>query len=258
MVSPFPGVDPYLESQGFWPDFHASFITYWRDALIEVLPDNYEARMDERVSLVELPPEKIKRIEPDLAVSRRGPSTRSAAAPTDVATLEPVTVPLVIEEEERQTFIEILRRPGRTLVAVLELLSPANKEEPGRSSYLAKRNALLRQSVHLVEVDLLLAGQRLPLAKAPPPGDFYAYVARADRRPECEVYAWNVRRPIPSIPIPLANPDPDVWVDLAAVFQTAYERGRYARSIDYAAPPPASFGDEDRTWLAEQIRTRRD
>jgi hypothetical protein len=29
-----------------------------------------------------------------------------------------------------------------------------------------------------------------------------------------------------------------VWVDLAAVFKTAYERGRYARSIDYTAPPP--------------------
>ncbi len=23
MPSPFPGIDPYLESQGYWPDFHA-------------------------------------------------------------------------------------------------------------------------------------------------------------------------------------------------------------------------------------------
>jgi hypothetical protein len=166
-------VDPYLESQGLWPDFHARFVNYWCEALAESLPDNYEARIDERVSLVELPPERIMRIAPDLAV----------------ATLQPVTVPLVIEEEERQTFVEILRRPGRTLVAVLELLSPANKEEPGRSSYLAKRNALLQQPVHLVEVDFLLDGQRLPLAHKPPAGDFYAYVARADRRPDCDVYA---------------------------------------------------------------------
>jgi uncharacterized protein DUF4058 len=256
MTSPFPGVDPYLESQGFWPDFHARFVTYWCDALADLLPDNYEARMDERVNLVELPPEQIKRIEPDLAVSRRGPTTGAITAPTGVATLEPVTIPLIIEEEQRETFIEILHRPGRTLVAVLEMLSPANKEEPGRSSYLAKHYALLRQSVHLVEVDFLLAGQRLPLAKEPPPGDFYAYVARANRRPDCDVYAWNIRRPIPSIPIPLAHPDLDVWIDLAAIFKTTYERGRYARSIDYTAPPPASCSEENRTWLFEQVRPR--
>src|SRR5947207_7886428 len=100
MASPFPGMDPYLESQAFWPDFHASFITYWRDALADLLPDNYEVRMDERINLVELPPERVKRIEPDLAVTRRGPST-AAPAPPGVGTLEPVTIPLGIEEERR-------------------------------------------------------------------------------------------------------------------------------------------------------------
>ena len=28
MPSPFPGLDPYLESQGYWPDFHAALILY--------------------------------------------------------------------------------------------------------------------------------------------------------------------------------------------------------------------------------------
>jgi hypothetical protein len=254
MTNPFPGVDPYLESQGIWPDFHARFITYWCDALVDLLPDNYEARMDERVSLVELPPERAKLIKPDLAVSRRGPSSAAIPGPAGVATLEPVTIPLVIEEEERQTFIEVLHRPGRTLVAVLELLSPANKEEPGRSSYLGKRNELLRRSVHLVELDFLLGGQRLPLSKEPPGGDFYAYVARGDRRPDCDVYAWDVRRPLPAIPIPLLHPDPDVLLDLAAIFKTTYERGRYARSLDYTFPPPIPLSDENRTWVQEQVR----
>jgi hypothetical protein len=47
MPSPFPGVDPYLESQHFWPDFHARFMNYWCEALADQLPENYEARMDE-------------------------------------------------------------------------------------------------------------------------------------------------------------------------------------------------------------------
>ena len=32
MPSPFPGIDPYLESQGYWPDFHAA------SSLIAVMP----------------------------------------------------------------------------------------------------------------------------------------------------------------------------------------------------------------------------
>jgi hypothetical protein len=42
-----------------------------------------------------------------------------------------------------------------------------------------------------------------------------------------------LRQPLPAIPIPLLPPDADVWVDLAAVFRTTYQRGRYARSLDY-------------------------
>ena len=44
MKSPFPGMDPDLEDPAFWQDFHQSFNTYWRDAVAEALPDNYEVR----------------------------------------------------------------------------------------------------------------------------------------------------------------------------------------------------------------------
>src|SRR5205823_11930380 len=139
MPSPFPGMDPYLETPALWSDFHASFITYWRDALIDALPDHYEVRIDEKVSLVEMSPPREKLIEPDVAVTQRGPSKGfTSIPPPGVATLEPVTLSLVIEEEKHERHIEILHRPDRQLVAGLELLSPANKEEPGRSLYLAK------------------------------------------------------------------------------------------------------------------------
>src|SRR5262249_44432312 len=152
------------------------------------------------------------------------------------------------------TYIEILHRPDRSLVAVLELLSPCNKEEPGYSAYLAKRNAVLRHKVHLVELDLLLRGNRLPLSEPLPPGHYYALIARADRRPDCQVYAWTVQQRLPPIPIPLADSDPDVWIDLQAVFNTTFDRGRYARSIDYSAPPPPSLAPPDRDWVAQQAQ----
>ncbi len=69
------------------------------------------------------------------------------------------------------------------------------------------------------------------------------------------MYAWSVRRALPTIPIPLVPPDPDVPLDLAAVFATAYERGRYARSLDYAAALAAPMADEDRTWAGDVIRS---
>jgi hypothetical protein len=255
MASPFPGMDPYLEDPAFWSDFHATFINYWREALLDCLPPNYEARIDEKVRLVEVNPTRRKLIEPDVAVTQHRPSRPPSPAPAGATTLEPVTIPLVIEEEEtHERWIEILHRPDRSLVAVLELLSPANKEEPGRSDYLAKRNALVRHRIHLVEVDLLIAGRRLPLERPLPPGDYYALVSNGDRRPDCDVYAWTLRQRLPSIPIPLLPPDPDVWIDLGAVFATSYERGRYARSLDYTAPPLIALDEETRRWVLEQAR----
>jgi len=248
-------MDPYLETPALWSDFHASFITYWRDALIECLPSNYEARIDEKVNLVEVSPSRRRIVEPDVAVTQREPSRSPGPAPTGVATLEPVTLSLVIAEETHERHIEILHRPDRTLVAVLELLSPANKEEPGRTLYLAKRNALVRHPVHLVEVDLLLKGQRLPLDKELPAGDYYALVSRGYQRPLCDVYAWTVRQALPAIPIPLLLPDPEVWFDLAVVFSTTYERGRYAGSVDYAAPPPVALDAARLAWVMERARS---
>ena len=217
MSSPFPGMDPYLETPAFWWDFHASFITYWRDALIDCLPDHYEVRIDEKVNLVEVAPPRRKLVEPDVAITQGGPMrSPPSAAPVGIATLEPVTLSLPIEEETHERHIEILHRPDRTLVALLELLSPANKEEPGRTLYLAKRNALAYHPVHLIELDLLVRGRRLPLEEELPASDYYAMVSRGDRRPNCDVYAWTVRRALPAIPIPLLAPDADVWFDIGS------------------------------------------
>src|SRR5438105_3073551 len=108
MPSPFPGMDPYLESPAFWSDFHARFINYWCEALSDHLADHYEARIDERVNLVEVQPAKIRRFEPDVAVTQRSQAPGAAPAASGVATVEPVVVPLLIEEETRETYIQVL------------------------------------------------------------------------------------------------------------------------------------------------------
>jgi hypothetical protein len=260
MASPFPGMDPYLEDPAHWPDFHATFINYCRETLSGLLPAHYTARIGERVYLVEGPPLTKQMISPDVALERQpSPAAPSAPVPATAtaAVRAPVTLPLVVLEEPRETYVEVLHRPDRSLVAVLELLSPANKEEPGRGTYLAKRNGLLRQNVHLVELDLLLGGRRLPLRVPLPPADYYAFVARGDRRPDCDVYHWMLPEPLPLLPIPLRTPDPDVFLDVGSVFATAYERGGYAREIDYALPPPVPLATERQQWVVECLRAAR-
>ncbi len=251
MQCPFPGMDPYLESQGHWRDLHGSLIFYSRDALNEVLPDNYIARMDEQVRLVS-PETVVTVLYPDVAVAgeSRAPVMPASTLGASATAVEPVTIPLLKGdlEEVRDRWIEIRSLPQMELVTVIEFLSPTNKAGAGRVEYLDKRDQYIDLPVNLVEIDLLVAGRRLPMQRPVPPGDYYAFVARAARRPDCDVYAWSVRQPLPSIPIPLKPPDQDLQLNLADGFARAYERGRYARTVDYHRPLELPLRAGDKGW----------
>jgi hypothetical protein len=151
----------------------------------------------------------------------------------------------------RETRIEILHRPERDLVTVVEVLSPWNKTGDGFFEYRAKRKAILQQPVHLVELDLLPGGRRLPMGRPLPDGDYYAYVSRSEDRPNGAIYSWRVRDSLPPVPIPLRGPDPDITIELQAVFQVTFERGRYGRSLRYGKPPPAKMSEADVAWAIE-------
>lgn len=255
MRSPFPGMDPFLEQPAYWADFHATFINYWREAVGDQLPSGYEATLGERVYLVERDPDERKLGYPDIAVTRDDALSQGLLRARDTtATLEPVTIPVTMLEGPRETYIEILYQPENRLVAALELLSPANKESPGRVQYLAKRRALLLQDVHLVELDLLLAGRRLPFNKPLPAADYYYSIARAEQRPDCQVYHWTLREFLPTLPVPLRHPDADIQTDLSAVFATVYDRAKFFRRVDYRGPIPAFLGDADRQWAEGMLR----
>lgn len=250
--SPFPGVDPFVEAQHDWPDFHHTFLTYWRESLSDVLPDDYEARLDERVNLVDSETDSIQPIQPDIALvhSKPGRTTGHAGA----VLLEPQIIPTIIHDFERQGFIKILHRADRSLVTVLELLSPTNKIGGGRDEYLFRRSVILQQDVHLVELDLLTRGERVPMKEPLPSAHYFAIVSRHDRRPDCDVYSWRIPEPLPAIRIPLRAPDPDLLVDLAPIYRTTFERGRYALSIHYAAPLRVSLDSESREWAQSLAR----
>jgi hypothetical protein len=47
--SPFPGMNPYLESHAWWTSFQTWFIAAWCEAIAEKLPDHYDANIAEQV-----------------------------------------------------------------------------------------------------------------------------------------------------------------------------------------------------------------
>jgi hypothetical protein len=253
MPSPFPGIDPYLESQAYWPDFHARFLIYCCDAIAARLPSSYITLVDERIRLVEPSTGEGCLTRPDRVVGRREPATPVLVTPANASTavLDPVVIPLPEFEEVRETQIRILHVSDRSVVTVLELLSPSNKVNSGFHDYLDKRIKLQAQPIHLIELDFLLGGQRLPMRRPLPPGDYYALIARADRRPNCDVYSWSVRQHLPEIPVPLKAPDPDVFINLSELYSTAFERGFYARVLDYQTPLQVPLAPEDRAWAEE-------
>jgi hypothetical protein len=253
MPSPFPGIDPYLESQGYWQDFHATLLISFRTALEAILPRNYAAFLEERITLVDLSAEAPRVYRPDVAIARENHGPRSVSGRGVLATLEPVTIPLAVEEldEIRLRWIEVRRLPDMSLVTVIEILSPTNKSGSGRIEYVEKRNRLIRQPVNLVEIDLLLRGHR-PLMGAPlPAADYFAFVSRHDRRPNCDVFAWSIRQVLPVIPIPLSGLDPDASLDLGAIFSHTFDIGPYRKVIKYAAPLELPLASEDRAWAEE-------
>jgi Protein of unknown function (DUF4058) len=52
MPSPFPGMDPFLEDQGYWKELHTKYLNGIQDAIAERISDSYEVRLEERLSLI--------------------------------------------------------------------------------------------------------------------------------------------------------------------------------------------------------------
>ena len=243
-------MDPYLEDPGIWPDFHSKLINYLQESIADRLPDHYSARVREQIRLVDLDRSEAKRFEPDVNVARtdRIPSTVKTAA--GALLLEPTLVDLEETVETRDLSIEIIRRPDKSVVTVIEVLSPANKGSDA-DDYVVKRRLLRKEPGNIVEIDLLIGGLRPPLKEPWPPGDYHVLVTRKRHRGKAEVISWFVRQPLPLIPIPLRDPDPDVMVPLAEVFTTAYDRGRYSRELDYSKPPITPLSPDDLKWATE-------
>ncbi|MDW8026783.1 MAG: DUF4058 family protein, partial [Armatimonadota bacterium] len=226
MPSPFPGMDPYLEAPAGWQEFHSRFINTMSDFLVPKVRPKYAVYIERYVYVAEILGEKL-RIRPDVTIAETG-REEIIAQPQTVSTAKTVLLPLPELEEVRHYFLEIRELETQKVVTVIEMLSPFNKQAgKGRDEYLSRRNEILLSDVHLVELDLLREGERLPMGKPLPSGHYYAIISRSYKRPIAEVYAWTIKQPLPTIPIPLKRGDEDVMLDLQKVLDAVYDRAGY-------------------------------
>ncbi|MBI5651237.1 MAG: DUF4058 family protein [Chloroflexi bacterium] len=255
MPSPFPGIDPFIEGQA-WADFHARLITEISDLLVPDVRPRYAVRVEERVYIEHHSNGHAHIIRPDVTVlgrETRAPLAERAATMTVAAT--PVILTLPIPERIRETFLVVHERATMEVITVIEVLSLGNKRagSDGQREYLNKREAILQSAAHLVELDLLRGGQRLPTIEPLPAADYFAFVCRAYDRPEAQVYAWTLRQNLPIIPIPLERGDPDVMLDLQNVFTRVYDRAGYDYSLDYHQPIQPAPDARDAEWINARL-----
>ena len=260
MKSPFPGMDPYLESH--WRDVHAALIVYIRDHLQSQLGGKLRARVEERL-VVEANDAAVHAINPDARVfeSVRGSDARGGGVAIATPTAEPLIIPLP-DEEQTETRVEIIDRATHDrLITVIELLSPTNKlGRDARRVYAVKRQEVRLAGVNLVEIDLTRTGHR-QLAAWPIPRShrttFQACVTRAHdvARQQAEVYAMPLQQPLPVIGVPLRPTDKDVTINLQSLVDQAYRNGAYD-DIDYTRPPVPPLSSAEAAWAAELLANR--
>jgi hypothetical protein len=264
--SPFPGMDPYLEGD-MWQEFHQTFAQQIRAQLMVVLPSNYVALLEKYctfdysgASLITAAP---KGIYPDTHMVKVKEAAITYEVDTPEVTLpENITPPAVelispIPHKTPVLRVEIRETAERRLVTIIEILSPANKYGRGYQKYLKKRVRVLKSSIHLLEIDLLRAGERIPLVGgALPPAPYYIFLSRFTHRPYTEVWPVQLRQPLPAVPVPLLPPDPDVALSLQKAINACFELVRYhERLLDYSqSPPEPPFNAEDAAWVESVAR----
>jgi Protein of unknown function (DUF4058) len=252
MPSVFPGMDPYLENPELWSAVHVRLIVAIADELVDHLSEKYRVEIEKR-TYWSLDESNVLVGIPDVMIATSRRFDRTPVVSTGaVAVVEPESVIVPVSEEVNERYLEIREVATGRVVTVIELLSPKNKRTgEGRTAYENKRNRILASLTNFVEIDLLRGGNPFPIA-ATNLGDYRILICRSDQRPRGDLYAFKIRQPIPSVPIPLMANEIAPILDLQKLLNQVYDRGRYYLAIDYTQSLTPALSMQDRQWLDQQ------
>jgi hypothetical protein len=236
---------PPLSVERHWESFHASWLGSLADALNRQLPEGYFAEEQTHAGAgLEIDVATFERTG-TVAVAARGNGPATATLPAQVWSppTPAVTVPAVFADDfEVRVFAT---RTGPTLVAAIELVSPANKDRAeARQGFATKCASYLHQGISLIVIDIVTGRhanlhnevvQLLPSAGAGRMAEdvvLYAVAYRPVRREgREEIDLWPaplaLNAALPVLPLAL-NAEVSVPVDLEATYVDACRRRRLA------------------------------
>jgi len=246
MPSPFPGMDPYLESH--WGDVFAGLIVYACDSIQDQLPQSLITRIDERVIPFPTDGENVR-------ISKLTSSPR-------LSTNRPILVSTLQETLTRGFGYIFDNADNRRVITVIELLTPAYKTPgDGMDAYLHRQRDLLDTGVNLVEIDLLRSGKHIlavPLLHIPASRrtPYMVCVRRAWTRDTAEIYPIHLAQKLPTIKIPLRQGDTDVPLDLQGLIEESYRKGGYDGTINHRFEPDPPLTRDEAEWVDELLRSK--
>lgn len=254
MPSPFPGMDPYLEHPTLWPGVHNGLIAALQLSLAPQLRPRYYVAIEERLYITE-PDQRVFVGRPDLAVVGH-PEAETMLQPAPAAS--PVlTVQVPLPDEVRETYLEVRETGTDYVVTVLEILSPTNKRPGrGRRLYEDKRMEVLASRTHLVEIDLMRAGEPMPITGHGSASEYRMLVSRGDCRPNATLYAFGRRLPSPPVSLPLKPGDQEPAVDLGRILHDLYDRASYDLRLNYTGDPDPPLASAEAVWADQWLRQK--
>jgi Protein of unknown function (DUF4058) len=245
-------MDPYLEHPALWPDVHNRLIAALADDLSERVAPQYYVGLERRTYLLKAD-DLVFVGRPDLAVVPAPDAPVPVPQPDTTSTLV-LEVDVPMQDEVSENFLEIHEVKTGKLITIVELLSPVNKlHRQGRDGYERTRGYIFSRT-SLVEIDLLRAGEPMPVIGAQVKSDYRIFVSRGTQRPRAALMAFTLRQPIPAFTLPLLPGDAEPEVALNRIVHDLYHRARFDLRLDYTQPPVPPLSEADTAWARELLK----
>jgi hypothetical protein len=225
-----------------WESFPANWATRLADALSDRVPPEF--RVEEHAHhgpSVEIDVATFTQPGTGQGTAANGPTAAVLAAPTYSPPAPAQTMPAVFPDTFEVRVYSMMS--GKTLVAAIELVSPANKDRADqRRLFAAKCASYLSEGISLILIDVVtnrggnLHNETMRLMEAAPELDFpdsvhlYAVAYRpVQREGRSEIDLWPteiaVGAALPTLPLRLTG-ELFVPVDFEAAYQEACRRRR--------------------------------
>jgi hypothetical protein len=162
----------------------------------------------------------------------------------------------VDQEAVRQKHLEVREIATGPVVTVIEVLSPVNKRSgQGRIDYENKRARVFSSSSNMVEIDLLRQGKPMSEQEGEPRSHYRILVSAQEKRPQADLYAFNLQDTIPVFPLPLRSDDRSPLINLKSMLDGIYDRSGYGFVIDYSQAPTPALPEGDFNWIRQWVKS---